>query len=183
VVSLPLALLSGVAAALTAAVGLGSALAYNWPVRFTAFSPVPYMVSFAALPAFVVLGLPGSVTPPWWLLAAGAILGAGAHFANTLPDLEDDVRHGIRGLPHRIGRGPSTAVALTLLAAVSVLLVVAPTGPPSMFGIVGLGTAMLVLAVGAYAQRRRPRSRAAFRAVLVAALIDVGLLLTAGRLV
>jgi 4-hydroxybenzoate polyprenyltransferase len=180
VATVPLARLSGIAAALAAVIGLGSALIYNWPLKFTPLSPLPYVVSFAALPAFVVFGLPGSVMPPWWLLAAGATLGAGAHFANTIPDLEDDLRHGVRGLPHRLGRGAGTVLALVLLAAASAVLVVAPAGSPSSVGILGLCAAMVVLAVGGYAQRRHPRSRAAFRAVLVAALIDVGLLLAAG---
>jgi 4-hydroxybenzoate polyprenyltransferase len=178
--TVPLALLSGMTAALVAALGLASALAYNWPVKFTPLSPLPYMVSFAALPAFVVIGRPGPGGPPWWLLIAGATLGAGAHFANVLPDLDDDLRHGVRGLPHRLGRDLSTAIAAVLLAGVSVLLVVGPPGPPSSVGVVGLCGAVLVLMVGGYAQRRRSTSRAAFRAVLFAALIDAVLLLMAG---
>ena len=55
---------------------------------------------------------------PVWITAAGALLGAGAHFANVLPDLEDDARTGVRGLPHRIGRVGSLVLTwVTLLAA------------------------------------------------------------------
>src|SRR5215213_3825561 len=64
------ALLSGPPAAAVATVGLASVLAYNWRLKFTAFSALPYVVSFAALPSFVVLGLPDTPTPPWWLVAA-----------------------------------------------------------------------------------------------------------------
>jgi protoheme IX farnesyltransferase len=183
VVTVPLALLSGVPAALVATVGLGSALAYNWPLKFTPASPLPYLVSFGALPAFVVLGRPDGPAPPWWLVAAGATLGAGAHFANVLPDLDDDLRQGVRGLPQRLGRPASTAVAAGLVMAVSVLLTFGPAGPPPVAGLVALGAAAVILAVGGYWQWRRPRSRVAFRAVLVVALIDVGLLLLAGSLV
>jgi 4-hydroxybenzoate polyprenyltransferase len=183
VVTLPLALLSGVAAALVAAIGLGSALAYNWPLKFTPASPLPYIVSFGALPAFVVLGRPDAPTPPWWLVAAGAALGAGAHFANVLPDLDDDLRQGVRGLPQRLGRPASTAVAAVLVMAVTALLTFGPTGPPPVAGVVGLSAAVVILAVGGYWQWRRPRSRVGFRAVLLVALIDVGLLLLAGSFV
>ena len=182
-VTLPLALLSGAVAAVVATVALVAALAYNWPLKFTPVSVLPYAVSFGALPAFVVLGLPGAPALPWWLVAAGATLGAGAHFANVLPDLQDDARTGVRGLPHRIGPGWSATAAAILMAVASALLVLGPAGPPSALALVGLCAAVVVLVTGGYAQLRRPASRGAFRAVLVAALIDVALLLTAGRVV
>ena len=79
--------------------------------------------------------------PAWWVFAAGALLGIAAHFANVLPDLDDDRRTGIRGLPHRLGLRPSiviTWVAL-LLGAVAVTVGVGsgPTGIP-VFAVVGL---------------------------------------------
>lgn len=181
--TVPLALLSGRAAAVVALVGLGSALAYNWPLKFTVLSPLPYAVSFGALPAFVLLGRPDAGPIPWWLIAAGATLGAGAHFANVLPDLDDDLHHGVRGLPQRLGRAASTALAAGLVLVVSLLLTVGPAGTPTAVGLSGLAAAAIIVAVGGYWQWRRPRSRAAFRAVLLVALIDVGLLLAAGALI
>jgi 4-hydroxybenzoate polyprenyltransferase len=178
-VTAPLALLSGVAAAVVATVGLVSALLYNWPLKSTAASVVPYAVSFAALPAFVVLGV---ARPPGWLLAAGALLGAGAHFANVLPDLDDDARTGVRGLPHRLGPVWSAAAAAGLLLAATAALAFGPPGPPSWVGLAGLVAAVLVLLVGGYAASRHPGSRLPFRAVLVVAVLDVVLLLAAGAL-
>ena len=110
-------------------VALVFALLYNWPLKFTVFSVVPYLVSFACLAAFVALCRPGSSAPPWWLVAAGGLLGGGAHFVNVLPDLADDAETGVRGLPHRIGRGPSIAVAAVLLLAATGLLAFAPARP------------------------------------------------------
>jgi 4-hydroxybenzoate polyprenyltransferase len=181
--TIPLALLSGLPAALVAAIGLGSALAYNWRLKFTLLSPLPYMVSFAALPAFVILGRPGAGPPPSWLIAAGATLGAGAHFANVLPDVDDDLRQGVRGLPQRLGRAASTAIAAALVMTVSLLLTFGPAGPPPVAGVISLVASALTLAIGGYLQWRRPQSRAAFGAVLVVAMIDVGLLLAAGALI
>jgi 4-hydroxybenzoate polyprenyltransferase len=173
----PLALLSGVAAAAVATLGLLSALLYNWPLKFTAASVLPYTLSFAALPAFVVLGV---ARPAWWLIAAGALLGAGAHFANVLPDFDDDARTGVRGLPHRIGARASAGAAGGLLFAATAVLAFGPPGPPSWPGLVAFAGAVVVLVLGGYVAGRRPGSRAVFRSVLLVAVLDVALLLSAG---
>ncbi len=173
----PLALLSGVPAAAAATVGLLSGLSYDWPVKFTVLSPLPYLVSFAALPAFVVLGRPA--TPPWWMIAAAALLGGGAHFVNVLPDLADDARTGVRGLPQRLGTTGSWLVGGALLLAATSVLVFGPPGAPSWVGGAILAAAVVTLPVGWYLSRR-PGSRAAFRAVLLIALADVVLLLISG---
>lgn len=177
------ALTTGGAAALCATLGLLSALLYNWPLKSTPVSVLPYAVSFGALPAFVVLALPGAPAPPAWLVAAAGCLGAGAHFANVLPDLADDARTGVRGLPHRLGPAGSRGAAAGLLLTATVTLVVGPPGPPSWAGLSAVAAAVLVPAVGGYAGRAEGRSVAAFRAVMVVALIDVVLLVASGRVV
>jgi 4-hydroxybenzoate polyprenyltransferase len=158
------------------------ALLYDWPLKSTALSIVPYLVAFGLLPAFVVVALPGHPAPPWWLVGAGALLGGGAHFANVLPDLADDAATGVRGLPHRIGAAGSTVAAGTLLLAATALLVFGPSGPPSWSGWVAAGTAVVVLPIGwSVARRSTGRRVAMFRAVIVVALIDVLLLVISGR--
>jgi heme o synthase len=185
--TVPLALTCGLPAAVAATTGLLSALLYDWPLKFTPASVVPYMVSFAALPSFVVLALPGAPAPPAWLPAAGALLGGGAHFANALPDLSDDARTGVRGLPHRLGAGGSRLAAAGLLLAATLVLVFGPPGPPSWAGLAAVAAAVVVLPIGWYAgraaARRGARPVAVFRAVLVVALIDVLLLVSSGRVV
>lgn len=161
-------------------------LLYDWPLKFTAFSVLPYLVAFGLLPAFVVLALPGGRLPAAWLVAAGALLGGGAHFANVLPDLADDAATGVRGLPHRIGAGPSQVAAAALLLAATIVLVLGPPGPPSWAGVAAIATAVVVLPAGWYAASTAPargaRPVGVFRAVLVVALIDVLLLILAGPL-
>jgi 4-hydroxybenzoate polyprenyltransferase len=183
----PLALLSGRPAALAATAGLVSALLYDWPLKFTAFSVVPYMFSFAMLPTFVVLALPGSPAPPGWLVAAGALLGGGGHFANALPDLADDERTGVRGLPHRLGPVRSAAAAAGLLVAATAVLAFGPPGPPSIGGTAAVALAALVLPIGWYAGRlaaaRGSRPVGLFRAVMAIAVIDVVLLVASGPVV
>jgi len=173
----PLALLSGPRAAGAATLGLVSGLSYDWPLKFTALSPLPYLVSFGILPAFVVLGKPA--VPPWWLVAAGALLGGGAHFVNVLPDLADDARTGVRGLPQRLGATGSWLAGGALLLAATAVLVFGPPGPPSWVGLAILVAAGVALTAGWYLSRR-PGSRAPFRAVLLVALADVILLLISG---
>jgi 4-hydroxybenzoate polyprenyltransferase len=174
-----LGLLSGWPAAIVITVALLSALAYNWPLKNTVLSPVPYLVSFGALAAFVVLGRPDRPTPPWWLVVATAGLGGGAHFVNVLPDLADDARTGIRGLPHRLGATGSWIAAAVLLAGATTVLVFGPPGRPSGVALAIFVVSLMFLPVGWYFSRLAG-SRAAFRAVLGMALADVLLLLLAG---
>ncbi|SCL40104.1 4-hydroxybenzoate polyprenyltransferase [Micromonospora pallida] len=180
-----LALTTNPTAALCATVGLISALLYNRPLKSTPVSVLPYAVSFGALPAFVVLALPEAPVPPAWLVAAGALLGAGAHFANVLPDLADDARTGVRGLPHRLGTTGSAVAAAGLLLAATVTLVLGPAGPPSWAGLSAVATAAVVPPVSWYGGRRAARAGTrpvgAFRAVILVALIDVALLVASGR--
>ncbi|QGN46502.1 UbiA family prenyltransferase [Micromonospora sp. WMMD558] len=182
-----LALATNPTAALVATAGLVSALLYDWPLKSSPLSVLPYAVSFGSLPAFVVLALPGAPAPPVWLVAAAALLGAGAHFANVLPDLTDDARTGVRGLPHRLGPAGSRAAAAGLLLAATATLVLGPPGPPSAVGLAAVAAAVVVPPVtwygGRTAARAGGRPVAAFRAVMVIALIDVVLLVTSGRVV
>ena len=181
----PIALTTNPTAALWITLALLSALLYNWPLKFTAASVLPYAFSFGALPAFVVLALPGAPAPPVWLVAAGSLLGAGAHFANVLPDLDDDARTGVRGLPHRIGPAWSRLAAATLLLAATAALVFGPAGAPSWAGVTAIVAAAVVLPAGWYASRasgrRGARPVAVFRAVMLVAVIDVALLVASGR--
>jgi len=185
------ALATNPAAAACATLGLISALLYNWPLKSTAVSVLPYAVSFGALPAFVVLALPGAPAPPLWLLGAAALLGAGAHFANVLPDLADDARTGVRGLPHRLGGEGSRIAATALLLAATVTLVAGPPGPPSWTGLAAVGAAAVVPLLAWRASRPRVRAGgvrparpvAVFRGVMTVALIDVALLVGSGHVV
>jgi protoheme IX farnesyltransferase len=177
-----LALPLGLSAVLAISVAMVVALLYDWPLKNTAFSVFPYLISFGLLPAFVVLALPGAPAPPVWLVAAGALLGGGAHFANVLPDLADDAATGIRGLPHRIGATGSQLAAAVLLLGATLTLVLGPPGPPSWSGLAAGAAAMVVLPWGWYAAcRAEGRPVALFRAVVVVALIDVLLLVLSGR--
>jgi 4-hydroxybenzoate polyprenyltransferase len=169
--TVPLSLLSGVEAAAVHMIAVGAAWAYNVWVKATVLSVLPYVIAFGLLPAFVTLGLPGAPWPPWWAVTAGGLLGAGAHFANVVPDIADDLATGVQGLPQRLGRQASSRVAAVLLLAASLVLVF---GPGQVGWVTGVGLAIAtVLAVVA-------GIRGSFRAVLLVALLNVALLLARG---
>ncbi|WP_199431474.1 UbiA family prenyltransferase [Qaidamihabitans albus] len=178
-VAIGFSLPSGPLATVAHVAALTSAWAYDLGVKATAFSVLPYSVSFGLLPAFVTLGLPGQPLPPAWLVGAAASLGAAAHFVNVLPDLADDAATGVRGLPHRLGAGASRLLSAALVLVASVLLVLGPPGAPSAAGLMAVPAAALILGIGLF-RNRRPHSRAAFRAVLLVAVIDVVLLIRSG---
>jgi 4-hydroxybenzoate polyprenyltransferase len=174
----PLSLLSGPVAGVLHLAAVASAWSYNLWLKATPLSVLPYAVSFGLLPAFITAGLPGHPVVGW-LVAAGALLGAGAHFANVLPDIDDDLATGVRGLPHRLGATGSRVAAAVLLTAASVVLAVGPPGPPGVLGIGAVAVAV-VCGIGAGVLGRRPGSRAAFLGVLVVAAVDVALLVSSG---
>ena len=180
--SVVLSLALGVVPGLLLLVLVASGWAYNAGLKRTAASVVPYVTGFGALPAGVVAAAPGTPVAPWWLVTAGGLLGAAAHLANVVPDLEDDLATGIRGLPHRLGARVSALVAALLLGSASVVLVVGPDGPPSVAGWVGLALAVPALAVAAAGGTERFR-RLAFPAVMLLTVLDVVLLLLSGAAV
>ena len=177
-----LSLANGWRAGLVHLAGVAAAWAYNLRLKATWLSPLPYAIGFGALPAFVVLGLPGHPGPPAWLVAGGALLGLGAHFANVLPDLEDDLATGIVGAPHHLGRTGTASASAGLLLAATVCLSLGPTGGSRLLTIGGLVLAVVLVAGGAAAVLRQGAQGSAtmFRVSMVLAVLDVGLLLGRG---
>jgi 4-hydroxybenzoate polyprenyltransferase len=181
-VAVVLSLLLGIVPGLLLLALVVSGWAYNSGLKRTWASGLPYVTGFGALPAGVVAAAPGTPAAPWWLVSAGAALGATAHLANVAPDIEDDLATGVRGLPHRLGPRVSAVAGALLLGAASVVLVAAPPGSPSAAGWVGLALAVPAAAVAALAGTARFR-RLAFPAVMVLTVLDVVLLLTGGAAV
>ncbi|MGZ4519693.1 MAG: UbiA family prenyltransferase [Mycobacteriaceae bacterium] len=176
--SVPLALASGVDGRVPMLLTLGLHLlvvaggwAYDLGVKSTVVSVLPYAVAFGALPAFVVAPV---VAVPWWLVAAGILLGSGAHFANVLPDLEQDAATGVRGLPHRIGSRWSVGATIALLLGASAVLALGPGTVPTIAGVLVFLVAVAALLLGALSRV------GLFRAVLCVAAIDVVLLVASG---
>jgi 4-hydroxybenzoate polyprenyltransferase len=100
--------------------GVGSGVAYNFYFKSNRFSFVPYVISFAALPASITLSR--HEVPQLWLLISGSSLGVAAHFANVVKDMERDRAAGIMGLPQILGSKRSTVFSGLLLFLVSIQL-------------------------------------------------------------
>lgn len=168
----PLSLASGVPAGVVHLAAVACGWLYNLRLKSTVVSPLPFAVAFGLLPAFVTLGLPGRPWPAWWAVAAGALLGMGAHFANVLPDLPEDILLGVRGLPQRLGATGARVGAASLLVAASGVIALAPEPGAGLITVGGLGAVALVLAAGLLAARRSVR-RAAFAVTVAVAAIDL----------
>ena len=146
--------------------GIGFGLAYNFYFKYTALSPVPYVIAFAALPASIVLAV--DKTPPLWLMVAGSLLGAAAHIANVLKDFEEDGQSGISSFPRIIGeRASRLAIAVILLA--TTLLLNSVSSRPAL---------LLVGVIGALLTFKAPRA-ILFKAIMVVALANLVLLISA----
>jgi len=179
------------AVALSATLGPGVAVAhavfllcgwaYNLGLKRGLLATACYAIGFGCLPLIIALAAPEPRPAPWWAIAMGALLGIAAHFANVLPDLDEDARHGIRALPHRVGARASGLVALGSLALAAVLGVIGPARLTPL-GAIGAASGVVLLVVGAVVVRRAPRSRALFRVIMAAALAAVVSLAGAGGL-
>jgi 4-hydroxybenzoate polyprenyltransferase len=168
----------GLAATTAHAVALGSAWSYNAALKNSPASVLPYAVSFGLLPGIASLARPVPALPVWWAVAAGALLGIAAHFANVLPDLDDDRETGIRGLPHRLGLRVS--IVVTWIALVVAAAVIAVGGTGSAVSLIGFAVSLTIGVTGLVLALRRGVGRWLFRLVIAAALIDVAMLVLAG---
>lgn len=176
-----LSLSVGVVPGLLHLTAVAAAWAYNLALKTTIASVLPYAIAFGLLPAFIVAAAPGQAAAPYWLVLSGALLGSGAHFANVVPDLDDDVATGVRGLPHRIGAGLAAATGAVLLLAATTVLAFGRPGPPGVIGWIALALAVPAAAVAAAAGLGRPELRRwAFAGVVVLAVLDTALLVLGG---
>jgi 4-hydroxybenzoate polyprenyltransferase len=173
VATVVLSLATGVVPGPVQLLTVASGWAYNLGLKSTAWSWAPYAVAFGALPAFVSLVEDAGRWPAWWLVAAGALLGVGAHLVNVLPDLADDAATGVRGLPHRLGARRSSVLAASVLTAATVVVVLGATVDPVLAAaaLVVVGVLAVVALV--------TRGRTPFRAAIAMALVDVAMLVVA----
>jgi 4-hydroxybenzoate polyprenyltransferase len=172
VATIVLSLACGVRSGLThLLLGVGSGWAYNLRLKSGWWSWLPYAVAFGSLPAVVWLAVDGSRLPPCWLFVAGALLGVGAHLVNVLPDIDADIETGVRGFPHRIGRGRARAAATASLVAASLVTAFGPGSVPPAWGLAVLSVVVLLAGVGLRV------SRLAFHCVVAIAGLDLLLLL------
>jgi 4-hydroxybenzoate polyprenyltransferase len=157
----------GIRGGLVHLLGVGSGISYNFYFKKIWLSPLPYLVAFAALPSCIVLSKKSTV--PLWLISAGAIFGIAAHFSNVVKDMEEDRATQILGAPQMLGTRMSLLISGISLVAIALILN-SVTHKPFLIPIAFL--ALLCL----FALPKR----FSFTLIMIMALIDVGVLVTAG---
>ena len=95
--------------------GLASATFYNSGAKATWFSPLPYAISFGALP-WAIYSAAGK-HPPTWLFLDFILISVAFHFLNVIKDLEWDRTQSVMGLPQRVGKRWSIVAAGLCVAA------------------------------------------------------------------
>ncbi|WP_426562627.1 UbiA family prenyltransferase [Angustibacter sp. McL0619] len=181
VATVPLSLAMGWRAGIAHLVAVAAAWSYNFWLKSTALSWLPFALAFGLLPAVVTLALDPPLRPPAWLVGASALLGVGAHLVNVLPDLEDDRATGVNGFAHRIGRRATAVLAPAVLVAASVLVVFGPDDAPGPAEWLGLTVAVAAAAVAAIAGASTPPRRLlALLGTAFVAATDVALLVFSG---
>jgi 4-hydroxybenzoate polyprenyltransferase len=174
----------GYRAGLIALLTVASAWSYNLGLKSSVWSWLPYAVSFGLLPAIATLAAPSQRWPSAWAIAAGALLGVSAHFANVLPDLAGDEATGVRGLPHRLGARPSVVIGPLLLLAATVTIVANAAGRLGAGRWIALGACAAVVALTIGLGLNRPASKLFFLGTVAVAVADVVLFgVSGGRLI
>ena len=100
--------------------GLGSATIYNFWAKSTWLSPLPYAISFGAMPWAIYSA--AHKNPPSWLVVDFALVSMSFHFLNVIKDLEWDRTQAVMGLPQRIGKKWSAIISGILVIAALLLL-------------------------------------------------------------
>ena len=111
----------GINGTLIHVLGILSATIYNFKLKPTVLSPLPFIVSFGALPWAIYL--PVGNKPPLWLFIDFMLIAVAFHFFNVLKDFQWDINQGVLGLPQRLGRNSSLIVSISLvISAIFVLI-------------------------------------------------------------
>jgi len=122
----PLALGSGVTAGCAYLLSVAVALLGNVALRRTAWSFLPWAVSYGLLPAFLSYGGWGGQAdgdPPTEVMTVlAALLGVAVHVLLALPDLVDDNADGLRHLPLRLALRTGAPRLMVVTIVVTVFL-------------------------------------------------------------
>ena len=101
--------------------GILSATAYNLKLKSTIFSPLPYIISFGSLPWAIYLS--ADKFSPVWLYLCFMLFSTAFHFLNVVKDLRWDLEQGVNGLPQRLGKKRSIAIAMLFISIGAFLIV------------------------------------------------------------
>ena len=141
---LVLASVSGAPMAALALAVIGIGLAYDFLLKGTAWSWLPFAVGIPILPVFGWLGASGTLPLIFGVLVPIAVAaGAALAIANSLADVERDRAVGTASIATTLGPGRAWAVQATLIG----IVVVAALASASFIG-ASAGRVLLVAAAG-----------------------------------
>lgn len=157
----------GLASFTLVVLGTGIGIAYDFLLKRTALSWLPYLLALPLAPIWVWTALDRFTPLLFWLYPLGATLFLALHLANALADFSGDTAAGVRGIVQRLGRRR----AIGLLWGAALLPMALATGLGLLlpyrwerFGPT-LALALLPLLGSAAITRRYPEQDAPFRTV------------------
>jgi hypothetical protein len=104
-----------------------AALIYNYKLKNSSYSFVPYVYAFGLLPAAIYISAHHHIQ--YWMVIIGASFGIGSHFANVLKDWETDTGNGEGGAPQIIGVFYAKVVSAISFCAGSLVLAIHSRNP------------------------------------------------------
>jgi 4-hydroxybenzoate polyprenyltransferase len=185
-----LAGLAGVGALVLALLGLGTGLAYDFRLKGSRWSWLPYAVGIPTLLLFGWVGAGGRLTAAFLVVVpVAALAGAALAVANSLADVERDFEAGVETVATTLGIAQARRVGAALqglVLAAALGSAAALGGAPAGIGLAGLGGAIVLVGVrGGWDDRPEARRRAWELQAIglgVVAAGWVGSLVAAGRL-
>jgi 4-hydroxybenzoate polyprenyltransferase len=170
----------GLASLLLVAAGAGLGLVYDFWLKHTSYSWLPYLLAIPLEPIWVWTAL-GRFTPRLlWVYPLGATLLLALHLANALADFSGDTAAGVGGLVQRLGQRRATRllwVASLLPALLASLLGLALPLRWSRW-LPAVALALLPLLAAFVLVRRRPGQNAVYRTVFGLLIISTIVLAT-----
>lgn len=151
---------------------------YNAGLKSSPLSGLLYVLGFGLIPVFSASVLDGYPLPRPWTVVVAGLLGLGAHFVNVLPDLADDLAHGVHGFPQlmakRLGPFAVRLTAFALLLTASAVIVVM-----RRFGWVAMATFVVGLVLSLVGLRAP--GRVPFLIAMAVAALDAALFVSTGN--
>jgi geranylgeranylglycerol-phosphate geranylgeranyltransferase len=130
---------------------IASGMIYNLWAKGTVYSWLPYAIAIPALPVWSFVAADRFRPVVLLSFPLGALISLALNLANTLPDLNGDVRNGVKGLTHRLGRRRSIMVIWCAFAGAIGLLALTPlvvgNNPRRLLAGVALGIVVLLVMI------------------------------------
>jgi len=104
--------------------GTFAGLLYNFWLRDTPFSWLPYVLGFITLPSAIWISMERFDARQMLLVPIGLPLLIGVHLAQTLPDTETDLALGVRGFAVTLGRARGVTVVWSAMIGAQIIALV-----------------------------------------------------------